>query len=1287
MFPPTDVPLDAQPPRQALPGAPPCMLDHPADAQQTPFLERFINSFFNQVNIRWMLVIGAAIVFASSLMLVTHEWSSWPVAVKYLTIVAYTCATYGFAEIARRRLGLQATASVMQVLTLLLLPIPFLSLHWLNALDSMGVAASMLQAALLIAPTAVLTWIISRRIFDHLLRGQQRTFHVSYCLLCLAGAMPAVHRMSWLASDWAPWLAAAVSTGLWLVMTVGVVKVNRHVFWMSEEHRLPRIFGFFPIALLGGQFLILLATRTAWSINVEWLGFGCVMLAATIFATGRTVAQVFKQRTGDLVRPLPWPIVLPIFVGLATLAFGVGLSFVGFSIAGTTTYAVVPTALAAALIVLWAGHETRQAGFVWCGLILIAVAYQCAPTLVSDLVASLKTSAAAAVNEPRLPLAFYGLTYLPLLSVFAIASRIMADRGRFEFSRPLQVFVTIMSLALLGLSLTHLKASFPVAVISSVSFTAMAVLFRDRRYIIGALVAMISATATVVPAISAMHWADLPEQHILVAFGILLGLLILASPLDGWINRLPLPSTFDHCGLVDVNGQPRGMLKLCSLLLAHALSFVWIVLALAYILTRDPQWNMSLAGGVLLIGLVLQTAWNKYYALGLNLWLVAAVAGLAMLVEIGATVSGTLGSLSIAVSCIAIAACVALRALHLEQWSNVLSASRRPLWAVPSRTKRTQMQWVGAFVGPLCDVCTAATLCLAIVVYLPLMLLANATLSPLLLPVATSLIVIACVALACLLQRYGLIVYCTIALPLWIATMAVSLAPEYTTYAALPLLWSVGLCSTFIVGQRLLSGAASGTLNDILPSDHDRISNLQAIGGTLSRLSAQGLATILLISLLYLDWYTLAATAVAATALGWMTNRQRLSATAVWAILAHVLSIYTVELLLGNRGWLFQITAANWMQSVPYVLPLLVSGVVLFDWTFFTRPWRTATSPTVDRWTALLRAACAVAVAVNLFEGRLQPLEIMLVAASMITLAAVEARVSVRLQSAPRLYIALALLLLTIAFLAAQQVLVLELGLGQLLVLGVALSALTLSRAIAQHPHFGFAAEPCRQIGLVLPGCVVAWEVLPGLPNILGSGVVRSHSAFSTLTLLAAAAIYFYYGTVNRQRTFVIVALVVFNLALALAWRAFQWYDLQLYLVPLGVSIIALVELMRKEIPSSAHDTLRYIGALTILVSPMLEILSGSWWHLLSLLVLCVCVVLASIGLRLRALMFTGSAFLLVDLVAMVIHSSFDHPQTLWIAGLGIGAGVIALAAICENQREHLLARIRLLSAELATWK
>ncbi len=113
---------------------------------------------------------------------------------------------------------------------------------------------------------------------------------------------------------------------------------------------------------------------------------------------------------------------------------------------------------------------------------------------------------------------------------------------------------------------------------------------------------------------------------------------------------------------------------------------------------------------------------------------------------------------------------------------------------------------------------------------------------------------------------------------------------------------------------------------------------------------------------------------------------------------------------------------------------------------------------------------------------------------------------------------------------------------------------------------------------------------------------------------------------------------------------------------------------------------LRYIGALTILVSPVFEILQNSWLHLLTLLVLCVLLILLAIGLRLRPLLNTSTAFLLADLVGMVIRSANDHPGLLWIGGLVVGVAVIALAAICENQREKLLARLRMLSSELATW-
>lgn len=116
-------------------------------------------------------------------------------------------------------------------------------------------------------------------------------------LLCLAGALPVLSNV---------WLAVLFSSGFWLVMTLGVVKVNRQMFWLTEERRWPRVFGFAPIALLGTLSVVLFITKAHAVIPTEWIGLGLMLLAATILMTARTIAEVFRQRTGDLVRPYPW---------------------------------------------------------------------------------------------------------------------------------------------------------------------------------------------------------------------------------------------------------------------------------------------------------------------------------------------------------------------------------------------------------------------------------------------------------------------------------------------------------------------------------------------------------------------------------------------------------------------------------------------------------------------------------------------------------------------------------------------------------------------------------------------------------------------------------------------------------------------------------------------------------------------------------------------------------------------------------------------------------------------
>ena len=106
-----------------------------------------------------------------------------------------------------------------------------------------------------------------------------------------------------------------------------------------------------------------------------------------------------------------------------------------------------------------------------------------------------------------------------------------------------------------------------------------------------------------------------------------------------------------------------------------------------------------------------------------------------------------------------------------------------------------------------------------------------------------------------------------------------------------------------------------------------------------------------------------------------------------------------------------------------------------------------------------------------------------------------------------------------------------------------------------------------------------------------------------------------------------------------------------------------------------------------ILVSPTFHIVGGSWLHLFSLMVISVGVTLAAMGLRIRALMYTGVGFLVADLIAMLVRGSIDNPSILWIAGITFGTLVIGLAAYCERHREKLLQKMRLVASQLDAWE
>jgi hypothetical protein len=288
---------------------------------------------------------------------------------------------------------------------------------------------------------------------------------------------------------------------------------------------------------------------------------------------------------------------------------------------------------------------------------------------------------------------------------------------------------------------------------------------------------------------------------------------------------------------------------------------------------------------------------------------------------------------------------------------------------------------------------------------------------------------------------------------------------------------------------------------------------------------------------------------------------------------------------------------------------------------------------------------------------------------------------AVRLQMQVFTWCALIVMTIAIATIIIQGWFILPLASATLTIalLGVMLHAVGTKLAlnptyrVIGWPILMYSHLPVATLGLlgVLLFCVTSGSML---------------TSFTVFGLFVVSAYYAFIGFRTESRISTTMALAYGNVGIGLLFRNLGWNDLQLYCVPLGLTFMAVAELVKHQTTRVIQGNLRMIGVLVILVSPLFPILQGHWLPMFTLMLLSLLVLCISIGARLRVPMFVSLAFLCADLVAILVRSTIDHPVLLWTSGLVVGISVMAFAALCEVHRERILGRIRLLSAELATW-
>jgi len=1256
-----------------------------------------LDGFLQERNIKWVLTAGIAILLGSSLMMVTSHWGVLGSVWKYLILLAYVGVIHGAGQWSYHHFVLRKTGTMLMALTVLLIPLSFVAGHlflWRNQPDVVGEFVGIGIAIGLLALNLLLATLASRQIFRQLLCGSQPTFLICYLTLAVTGALAPIM------SELGTVACVMASLFLWAVFCAGAVKVNRHVFWQVEEHNTPGICGFLPILLLGGQFLGIFAANFAGQIILPWMGLGLVLVAIPVLLTADAVADVFHQRTGTLVRPLPWSIAVPVFAGTALCAAGLGLAMTQLFTPPHVPYALVPTAALAAAVMAVVARRTRLAAFVWAMLGGVLLAYNFSPAFFQEIARHVLDVGAHAVNEEKLPYAFYGLTYLPLIGVAMLSYRFAARCGGELFAVPLRHFSIALSALLLIASFTHpdltLYPAFLVSGVMTIVFALQTLLFADRRLALLSIVSWLIATTSCASFVTQVWGITLPGASPLI--GAALGaavLLAVGTWLDPKILKIGVSEPLaDDTTVHAVKRRKRPYALMCqatSLIATVGTAATWLVryswpMAEGLTSTSDGVWVAAGVVGVLLVIQALR--WTETAVSAIAYGFAVVVAGNVVVIwqvsfptAITAATVVLIGqwTLDYVFTCWpesrpARAFAVVNRCTAYGGLAALLAAIFLPIFAFEA-----------VFGGCKLDLSRVAFLFVTVWAFDAAR---RSRIAALTIAGCLGVLVLCSVVWLEACERLG---FGYLDASRWFPCLWASLA----CFAG-PISWWLrarlydGPPSPSIISNLPVSTASEGHCTDLKTSANHRY-DLQAISRPLASMIRFVLLAVAAGSLLGLIWPLRVAGGVAVIGLLVLTARQ----DKVWRTCALVLGNWQLVVCLVTMissepqgGWLGLVNTGGQAIWLPVALTAMAST---FAWQILWKGEGPRENKIVRTHQDVCRALAALGLLARLGSVELSPLELVLCGATFALGFVTECWVAVTTRDERRVWTAEGVVAAAIAFFAWFHAISFGRGISMFSVLFGGFVLFALSRFATTRQRWRVFAVPFYWTGMCLP-VVAATIAVARHFYYLASESDPAWLGVNSLAMLSAAGFYFWRGLEARDtspawhRGLLLLSAAIVNAGLVLLWFDLQWSDPQLFMIPIGASVLVLVELLRRDIPASLHDPLRYLGALIILVSPVFNIVDGSWIALLTLMLLSVAMMLVAIGIRVRALVYTGTAFLFADLVAMVVRGSIDHPNLLWLAGIGCGAAVLTLGAICENNRERVLQRMRALSSELESW-
>jgi hypothetical protein len=219
---------------------------------------------------------------------------------------------------------------------------------------------------------------------------------------------------------------------------------------------------------------------------------------------------------------------------------------------------------------------------------------------------------------------------------------------------------------------------------------------------------------------------------------------------------------------------------------------------------------------------------------------------------------------------------------------------------------------------------------------------------------------------------------------------------------------------------------------------------------------------------------------------------------------------------------------------------------------------------------------------------------------------------------------------------------------------------------------------PLYRLALLLPVLAVAtapWQLA---------------SPWTGGALLAAAMLYLSLAGTLRNPWPLYLGVLALNGAVYL-WAPLwaERYGLwQFYIVPAAVSVLVLLHLHRRELRPKVLNGARlaalsalYAGAgLDVFLRPALSVFVLA-------LALALTGAILGIALRIRAFLYAGVAFLVLNVSGQLVRFYPEQGMSRALILIGLGAAITAGMVVFNLQREAILRRIRIARADLAGWE